>query len=283
MDPVTTSLVVGSAVGGAAGSFIKELTSNGVKWLIELVTAQSPAMQAIAKSNMENFVTRLAQRVERLENDIPAEKAEIFKSALNHPSSALLIKAAIVDSATTDNEEKHELLAELIAQRLTANADDMIALAGAAACGVVNSLTSRQIKILAILATTKAIRPLEKAKISEPSKAKDYILQWWKKNIEPFVVESDFSRATALDFEHLAALGCLRISIGSSDLLVTVSNGFVEPNPTFAKDELKTHKWYSLLESQWEGLGHSTPTSIGQLIGILHRDSKLKSSTKINW
>jgi hypothetical protein len=50
-------------VGGAAGSFIKEISSSGVKWLIDLVTAQSPEMQAAAKKNMENFVTRLAQRV----------------------------------------------------------------------------------------------------------------------------------------------------------------------------------------------------------------------------
>lgn len=62
MDPFTT-LVVSSAVGGAAGSFIKEISSNGVKWLIELVTAQSPEMQAAAKANMENFVTRLAREL----------------------------------------------------------------------------------------------------------------------------------------------------------------------------------------------------------------------------
>jgi hypothetical protein len=55
MDP-TTSLIISSAVGGAAGSFIKEISSNGVKWLIDLVTAQSPEMQAAAKKNMENFV-----------------------------------------------------------------------------------------------------------------------------------------------------------------------------------------------------------------------------------
>jgi hypothetical protein len=111
---------------------------------------------------MENFVTRLAERVERLEREIPADKSEIFKNSLNHPGSALLIKNAIVDSATTDNEDKHELLAELIAQRLAANADDMIALAGAAACSIVDCLSTRQIKILAILTTLKDIRPLPK-------------------------------------------------------------------------------------------------------------------------
>ena len=59
MEPITT-LIISSATGGAAGSFIKELSSNGVKWLLELVTAQSPEMQTVAKKNMENFVSRLA-------------------------------------------------------------------------------------------------------------------------------------------------------------------------------------------------------------------------------
>ena len=52
MDPITT-LIISSAAGGAAGGFIKEITSNGVKWLLELVTAQSPEMQTAAKKNVE--------------------------------------------------------------------------------------------------------------------------------------------------------------------------------------------------------------------------------------
>jgi hypothetical protein len=48
MDP-TTSLIVTAAVGGAAGRFIEQITSNGVQWLTALITAQSPEMQAMAK------------------------------------------------------------------------------------------------------------------------------------------------------------------------------------------------------------------------------------------
>lgn len=282
MDPATT-LIISSAVGGAAGSFIKEITSNGVKWLIELVTAQSPEMQATAKKNLENFVNHLAARVERLEREIPSEKTEIFKSALNHPGSALLIKTAMVDSATTDNDDRHELLAELIAQRLTANADDMIALAGSAACSVVISLSSRQIKILAVLSTIKSIRPLQKASITDKSKAKNHIQDWWKNCIDPLISDGSVREATALDFEHLAAMGCIRISIGSSDLIKVISSGIVTPDPELTEVEFVDQIWFDSLKSQWEGLGHATPTSIGQLIGILHRDSKLKSKTLINW
>jgi hypothetical protein len=282
MDPMST-LIVSSAIGGAAGGFVKELSGNGIKWLVELVTAQSPEMQAIAKQNMENFVTRLAARVERLEKDIPAEQAAIFHDAMKHPASALLIKSAMVDAAITDNEDKHEMLTELIAQRLTAKADDMIALAGAAACQIVNSLSSRQIKLLAVLATVKSIRPQNKISVENKDAAKQVLTDWWKKSTDIFLSDKSFQEATNLDYEHLAALGCIRISIGSTDLNNSVQQGIYTQTHNFTAEELKTESWYSAFEKQWSNLGHATPTSIGQLIGILHRDAKLKTKTVINW
>ena len=279
-----TNLVVGAAVGGAAGGFIKELSSNGVKWLIDLVSAQSPEMQAAAKKNMENFVNRLARRVERLENDIPIEQSKVFKSALNHPGTALLIKTAIVDAATTENEEKHELLSELIAQRLTAGADDMIALTGSAACSVVNSLTSRQIRVLAVLAVAQSIRPLQKVNVDTTEKQVEYVDQWWTMNLIPLLEDGILDNCNNLDFEHLVAMGCLRLSIGSSSITdVAVSNFFNEDPSSISSQGFEGKIWFDKLSSQWQYLGHAILTSVGQLIGVLHRDSKLKTNTRINW
>lgn len=278
-----TALVISSAVGGAAGGFIKELSSNGVKWLLGLVTAQSPEMQALARKNLESFVVRLAQRVERLEHELPAEKTQIFTEALNHPGSALLIKTAIVDAAITDNEERHEILAELISQRLTANADDMVALAGSASCGVVNCLTSRQIKLLAILSTIKDIRLQQKLNLNDNAAAKNFIYQWWNQNIGIFIEDESFRQITPLDFEHLVAMGCIRMSIASSDLKLTISSGFLNPDPELTESELDNEIWYKLLKEKWRYLGCSTTTSVGRLIGILHRDVKLNTKTEINW
>lgn len=278
-----TDVVIPAAISGAAGQFVTQISTNGIKWLRDLLTAQSPEMQEMARKNLENFVVRLAKRVERLEQEIPADKSEIFENALNHPGSALLIKNAMIDSATTDNEDKHEILSELIAQRLSANADDMIALAGAAACSVVNCLSSRQIKLLAILTTIKDIRPLQTGNVIEPATAKLHINNWWSNNINPLLIDGIAISATALDYEHLAAMGCIRISIGSTNLVDIVSRGFFEPEHKFSESEFQDQIWYKSLEAQWSGLGHSTSTSVGRLIGILHRDAKLKTNTKINW
>ncbi|MEI8025290.1 MAG: LPO_1073/Vpar_1526 family protein [Pseudomonadota bacterium] len=282
MDPITT-LAISSAIGGAAGSFVKEISTNGVKWLIELVTTQSTEMQEIAKRNMENFVIRLAQRVERLEKDIDPSQAFVFEDALKHPSSALLIKGAMIDAAATENQDKHEILSELIAQRLTAGADDMIALAGAAACNVVTSLSSRQIKALAVLVTTHAVRPLVPPTINDGAQAAVVVEKWWSDNLGPLLANSDFAASNNLDFEHLAAMGCIRISIGLQNFSEVLVSGIVQPNPAANVDSFKGKAWFDSINSKWELLGHATPTSIGQLIGILHRDAKLGSSTKINW
>ena len=283
MDP-TPSLIITAAVSGAAGGFIEQIASNGMQWLIALVSAQSPEMQAMAKKNMENFVIRLVERVERLEREIPADKSEIFKNSLNHPSSALLIKNAIVDSATTDNEDKHALLAELISQRLASNADDMIALAGAAACSIIDCLSTRQIKILAILTTVKDIRPFPRIKnIDNYLEASRYIIDWWNSNLSPLVNDEIFDVATQLDYEHLVAMGCIRISIGSSDLLTLLSSDLFESVHKLEEPLLLNQSWYTSLKNQWGALGCSTATSTGRIIGILHRDVKLKTNTRINW
>ena len=116
MEPMTT-LVISSAVGGAAGQFVTEIAKNGVTWLTDLISAHSPAMQERAKKNTERFLDRLAKRVETLEKEIPG-KEEIFEDALSHPSSALLISKALTGAAVTDSDVRHGLLSELIAQRL---------------------------------------------------------------------------------------------------------------------------------------------------------------------
>ena len=111
---------------------------------------------------MENFLYRLADRVERLEHEMPVEKHSVIKEAMEHPNTAFLIGSAMKYSAITDSDEHHSLLAELIAQRLGSGGDDMVTLAGTAACGVVNSLSVRQIYFLATLAILLDIRPLRK-------------------------------------------------------------------------------------------------------------------------
>ncbi len=284
MEPVTTTLVVTSIIGGAAGSFVKELSGNGMKWLIDLVSAQSPEMQQIAHKNVENFVNRLAARVEQLEKDIEPEKKYIFEEALKHPSSALLIKTALNNSAITDDESKHQLLAELIAQRFSASAEDLISLAGAQAAEVIKSLTGRQIKILAVLATTNLIRPTKQEIVPDLDRSRLNINSWWASNVNNYFADSDLALASSFDFEHLSAMGCLRISIGHSNFDEMMLKGIVENlDSAVVANDFYEQDWYKNIKKIWPNMGACTPSSVGTLIGVLSRDSILKTKTIMNW
>lgn len=283
MEPITT-LIISSAVGGAAGGFVKELASNGVTWLVDLVSAHSPEVQRQAKQNTERFLDRLANRVERLEKELPTEKERVFQDALSHPGSAMLISDAMRGAATTDSDDRHELLAELIAQRLSSGADDMIALAGQSACGLVNCLSTRQIRLLAVMVTLHSVRPMTKLKLATEEEAKTFAKNWWKGSLIPLMDDFDFKSITQIDLDHLNALGCLRISVGTKNLMTLLSHGITENTIRFVESDLGDTKWFEVLKGKFgEGIDHCSLTSTGSLIGILRRDAKLGTKTTINW
>ena len=275
MDLVTPFLA------GAAGALVKQLADKGIEWLIQLVGSHSPAVQAQAQTNLQNFLYRLARRVEQLEAELPKEQRGVFEDALSHPSSSLLMQKAIISAAATENDDRHTILSELIAQRLTAGADDMIALVGAASCDVVNALSSRHIRLLGLIARLFSIRPLHPPEITDQNQYDQYVTSWWGPLGELCRGLEDTNN---LDIQHLVGLSCISVSIGSKDLtaLLTLRIKPVEMKPTMTQFEALL--WWPNFRKVWDmGLGHATPTSVGTLIGILYHDSHLRSRTQIDW
>jgi len=273
MDPL-----VAPVLAGAAGAFVGKVVDKGAEWLIELVAAHSPAVQATARRNAQNFIEHLAVRIERLEAELPVAKKAVFDEALDHPGTSLLMQKALQSAAVTENEDRHELLAELITQRLTADADDMVALVGFAACDVVNSLSSRHIRLLGLAAQVLAIAPNFAAPSSQTEYDSLYNI-WWGLTLDKLVpgleeVEGNY------DFLHLAGLGCLTISIGKKDLnKVLVLKGIEGYTPNI--DILRERPWWPSFERLWDSLKHCTLTTVGVLIGTLYRDQVCGARTRM--
>lgn len=82
MDSVTTSLISG-AVGGLAGK-IGEL---GIKWIGDYFGSHGKEAMKKAEINYENFVMRLAKRVDQLESDLPPKEKLKFEEALKSPDT----------------------------------------------------------------------------------------------------------------------------------------------------------------------------------------------------
>ena len=265
MDLVTPFLT------GDAGKLLNQLCDKGAEWLVELVSSHSPAVQAQAQVNLQSFFYRLAKRIEQLEAELPAPHKKVFGEALNQPNSSLLMQKVMVSAATTENDYKHAIFSELIAQRITAEPDDMVTLLGAASCDVVNAFSSKHIRLLGMIVHLFSIRPLQTPKIKDQESYDKYVISWWEPLGE---LCKDLEDTNNFDLMHLVGLSCIRIGIGSQDLvnLLTLPVKSEKMMPTMEKFEALP--WWPSFCKLWDvGLGNVTPTSIGTLIGTLYHNS----------
>ncbi|MDB2613598.1 hypothetical protein N9Y92_00375 [Chlamydiales bacterium] len=271
---------VEAAIGGAVGGFVSVLTTNALTW----VSHRLQLTQGKAEKNIRKFTKKLSYRLERLEYEMDELKKSVFQDALESPNTAFLFEKAIRESAATDCDERHTLLAELIAQRLSAGGEDMIALAGNTACGLINFLSVRQINLLALLAVVYEVRPLQKQITPQDvDQASRLVLNWWEAQLSKILQNFDIKAVSRLDIEHLASLGCLRISIGSKNFKSIISTNILDKDIALSEDLLNSTSWYPSLKSQEDSLSHCSLTTTGILIGILHLDSLNNTKTVINW
>ncbi|MFC1561463.1 LPO_1073/Vpar_1526 family protein [candidate division KSB1 bacterium] len=278
MEPISLSVVITSA---AVGAFTNKLIDKGEQWLIDLVGSHSPAVQKKARENFQNFLNRLAKRVELLESELPSSQKKIFDDALDHPGTSLLMQNAMLNAAITDNDDRHTILSEMIAQRLTAGADDMITLIGAAACDVTNSLASKHIKLLGLMAYLFSIRPSEIPVITEQKEYDEYLLSFWK-NLE--VLSDDLDNVTPFDFIHLQGVSCVSYNPSIRQSLAIMLKLPVKSKKfEITMAEFEKLSWWNKVTNLWgKGITYSNITSVGTLIGILYYDSITKTKTHID-
>jgi hypothetical protein len=271
-------------VSGATGSLVTLFTTKGADWLISLVASHSAAVQAKVQANTQNFIQRLAKRVERLEAEIPASAAHIIGEAFDHPETSLLMQKSLLAAAVTDNDDRHSILSELIAQRLTAGADDMIALAGAVACDIVGSLSSRQIHLLALLTTLVQLRPGDPLPDFPAERLGELVPEYWDMHLARVCV-ADLDKVIPLDFSHLEAVSCIRMdTMVERNLQYTLNITFRGKLIVAPMHVLREMEWWPRMHRLWEmGIRQSTGTTVGYLIGTLHHDSLVGSRTEFNW
>ncbi|MCK8518531.1 LPO_1073/Vpar_1526 family protein [Methanoculleus sp. 7T] len=276
--------LVPAILAGAAGNCISECAKRGCDWLVEKYRPHSPKVQAKAQENAQNYLDRLAQRVERLEKEYPSAKS-LIDEALDHPGTALLIQKALISAAATDNETRHALLTELIAQRLTAEPEDNIALIGSAACDVIGSLSTRQIQTLGVMARVFYIPGLKNPPQFPNQNEYDAVLLAWWSALDTLLQGLD--QMSGLDLMHLEALSCITINralIGGIDLTATINRPFANERFFTKTDTFKRQPWYPQFQKIWEGrIQRCSLTSVGILIGTLYHDMALNEHTAVKF
>jgi len=267
-DPLSL-IALGAAVGGVAGKLSERAMDGAAGWLRDRFAHHKESAIKAARENTENFVIELANRVQALEAEkqVNAEEAEIRES---HPQFALLLQEAVLAGAQTNSNEKHKILADLVAARLTVNADTTLAIASEMACQAISRATSRQLMLLALCSFLEDIRPKEPIE-------KQHYGYWLDTILDPFL-DLEFIE---IDVLHLAAINCTTYDPASGKSLQLLLNMKVRAK-IIVENNFEESVHLDFLEIMWgEGLAGVQLTSVGKLIGGLVFDRLFGISTGI--
>ena len=83
----------------------------------------------------------------------------IIDRALEEPSFGVILQNALIGSAQTESQEKHELLANLVATKLAAPEESLRSIVTSLACEALTHLTHNQLKILGVQSVLTLIYP----------------------------------------------------------------------------------------------------------------------------
>ncbi len=270
-DPLSL-IALGAAIGGAAGKFVEKAWDSGEKWITSYFENHHEKSQEKAKQNTLSFLTDLAKRVESLEKE-KIISSERIASSQEHPDFSVVLQKAMISASQTDRQEKHQLLSRLVAERIKASPESIIALASKMACDAISYATSHQLKILGLTTNILYIGPDKKL-------TKDQYDGYLKKMINPFM---DL-KIGKLDFLHLESLSCLKVLTFLGRDLKQIITRKVEED--FDYNKFTEGSIGKFLIDIWNKQRLSTIelTSIGQIIGIMVSDQVTGTSTSmVGW
>ncbi|MBK9794496.1 MAG: hypothetical protein IPP60_15715 [Sphingobacteriales bacterium] len=275
MEPISI-IALSAAIGGGAGKFAEKAWDSGEKWLKTFFKDHNELVQQKANENSLDFLSELAQRIKKLEDQNKVSADKIIESQ-NQPDFTILLQKAIITASQTDNKEKHVLLATLVTERLTSSSESIFTLTSKMACDTISYLTVNQIKILGFLANAKYIRPnLPPIQNLPINIFHEFVENWITSRLTPY---HDLT-FRSLDFKHLESLSCLRI-----DELVycKFDHLFNRGNLKVDFTKIKNRQLYTELKTIWDNseFESSGLTTLGQLIGIIASDNLSKTYTDI--
>ncbi len=262
MDPLSIAIISGT-VGGVAGVFSKEVWDLGRNWIHSFYKDHKPKAIAKAEQNSLDFLVQLAQRVKTLEEQ-GEQQEKVIEDSLNHPEFSALIQKAIIASAQTEDNQKHQILANLVADRLTKESESLFALSSQLACDAIAKLNLRQLKILGLLSTLWFIRPTG---YPLPTLEKEQFTKFYMDFLTPILNKYKGLTFHKWDLLHLESLSCAKWDpLVSRDLkkVLTPSERSEDLDFTiFAETEVGKE-----IKRMWESdLQQCTPTTLGHLIG----------------
>jgi len=257
MNDSVSLITDGGAVSGIAKRFAEKTSELGEHWLKDRFGSHTSEIQKIAKENAAHFVHDLAVRIKILEDRNEIQQKNMTNTEKN-PQFSVFLQNTILNASQTNDRSKHELLANLVAYRLSSDNESTFALASHLASSAISLSNRRQLNLMALSSFIENASPPHLS-----LKLKDF-RQWLEKTLQPLVA-FEFKIDDAI---HLVALACASFDPMSErelDILLQMKGGV-----DFIGIHLADLKFCQYLEEMWyEGLAGVNLTSVGLIVGSL--------------
>lgn len=278
VDPVSLAVFSG-IVGAASRKFVDDAWDLGKGWLDEYFSKHQPKAQEKAQENALDFLVELGNRIQELEKQ--AENDSVFREriekTLSDPDFSALLQDALISSARTSSKEKHNLLANVVSDRLLAEQESLKALATNMVVDVIPHLSPNQLKLLGLMTVILwGIRPKEPSKEADVNYWRGYLIE----TCSPLIPEDD---VVPIDYMHLESVSCISQSMGFRKI-----DQFIEPPEELCADWnsdifLKETDEGKRINKIWDDeMKHCYLTSIGGLIGTYVHDEVNGGKTDIS-
>jgi len=275
-------LVIGKAAVSAGGKFVDKAWDNASKWLKEKFKDHSKEVQEQASKNSESFMQNAGKQLQVIVQNSQNSPVtvQLMNDNFKDPDFSATLQEATIASARTSSEEKHLLLARLIAERVTAKSEDMVSLVSTSAVEAIRKLSSKHLHILGLATLVYQIRPSGFPANLPPDIVEAHAKNWWDSQLSAMLAQA--KELADIDMRHLVSVSCIdHDTIFSRDLNPILKSGFGEWNSQKYLEESDNGK--RLLEIYKSTLEHMTLTSTGMLIGILVHDQVMGQHTVIDW
>lgn len=290
-----TDSILADVLKGAAVQVMRVIWDNTGQRVLNRRYREAPVQaQIAAEANARAFTERLAARIESSERRLrPGSKSasELVTSALSDPDVAITLAEGMAAASRTSDPGRHETLARLVAERLSAAPESEKAAAVRKAVAAVEVLSGHALNRLGLLALIQIVRPRyqatqadiprPRAPISDEAAERYHALhdaqreqycEWLRAQIAPY---DPMPSSTTLGVQELMSAGCITI-----DPLV-VSVGLPHDTP----DEIRYSEGNqpSELSRLWEHLGQALLTPSGLVIGLAVHDARTGAENVAEW
>lgn len=275
-------LVIGKAAASAGGKFVDKAWDNASKWLKEKFKGHGKDVQEQANKNSESFLQNAGKQLQVIVQNSQNSPVtiQLMNDNFRDPDFSATLQEATIAAARTSSEEKHLLLARLIAERVSAKSEDMVSLVSSSATEAIRKLSSKHLHILGLATLVCQIRPANFPDNFPPEIVEAHAKNWWDSQLSAMLAQA--KELSHVDMRHLVSLSCIdHDTIFSRDLNPILKSGF---------GEWKTQEYLEvsdngkrLVEIYKSTLEHMTLTSTGMLIGILVHDQVIGQHTVIDW